>query len=533
MKKRFLLLSALTLSMGLNAQLNFTTQSVPSSGDYEMCVVDMNGDFIDDIVSVSTNNINVLFQQEDGSFQAENFTTTSANHQPSWSMAAGDFNGDGYNDLVYGGSNGATFMVSNSSGMGYTEVSPGEYIFSQRTNFVDINNDGHLDAFVCHDVEPNVYYLNDGNNNFEYHQGGIGDYPTGGNYGSVWIDYDNDGLIDMFIAKCGGEENRYTDQLLRNNGDGTFTDVAEAAGIANTTQTWSSAWADYDNDGDMDAMIGASSFFSGEHKLMRNNGDGTFTDVTAGSGLDTFNGTSLEHAPADFDNDGFVDIFGNSNVILKNNGDMTFTPVNVPFSTVAIGDLNNDGFLDAFVNGTIYFNNGNENNWLAINTIGSESNTNGIGARVEIYSELGTQIRDVRSGEGFAMMSTLNTHFGLGADEEIEKVIVRWPSGIVDTIENPDINSTLVVSEGEHQMSVNDAVADNISIYPNPVKDILNVQGKSIEGSNIEIFHMTGALVHKSKLTNGKVNIANLNKGIYVLSVEKDGKKTTMKFIKQ
>lgn len=533
MKKQFILLTALALSMSLNAQLTFTQQNVPATGDYRMCVVDMNGDFLDDIVSVGTTNIQVLYQQEDGTFQPQNFTTTYADEQPYWSLAAGDFNGDGYNDLVYGGGNGATFMFSNSTGTGYTENSPGQYIFSQRTNFVDINNDGHLDAFICHDVEPNVYYLNDGNNNLVYHQGGIGDYPTGGNYGSVWIDYNNDGLIDMFIAKCGGEEARYTDQLLRNNGDGTFTDVAEEVGLANISQTWSSAWADYDNDGDMDLMIGASSFWSGGHLLMRNNGDGTFTDVTAGSGLDTFNGTSLEHAPADFDNDGFVDIFGNSNVVLKNNGDMTFTPINVPFSTASIGDLNNDGFMDAYVNGRIYFNQGNSNNWLTINTIGSESNTNGIGARVELYSDMGTQIRDVRSGEGFAMMSTLNTHFGIGTDSKIEKVIVRWPSGIVDTIENPDINSTLVVSEGDHVLGVNEVIAEKISIYPNPVKDILNVQGKSIEGSNIEIYHLAGGLVQKGKLNANKVDVSRLNKGVYIISVDHNGKKSTMKFIKQ
>lgn len=534
MKKHFILLTALALGTSLNAQFNFTMQNVPTNGDYQMCVVDMNGDFLDDIVSVSSNNIQVLFQKEDGTFDAKNFPTSSANFLPSWSIAAGDFNGDGYNDLVYGGSNGATFMFSNNSGLGYTEASPGEYIFSQRTNFVDINNDGYLDAFICHDVEPNVYYLNDGENNLLYHQGGIGDYPSGGNYGSVWIDYNNDGLVDMFIAKCGGEEARYTDQLLRNNGDGTFTDVAEEAGMANTTQTWSSAWADFDNDGDMDAMIGASSTWSGGHLLMRNNGDGTFTDVTAGSGLDTFSGTSLEHAPADFDNDGFVDIFGNSNRILKNNGDMTFTPVNVPFSAASIGDLNDDGFIDSYVNGRIYFNNGNSNNWLKINTIGVDSNTNGIGARIELYSEMGTQIRDVRSGEGFAMMSSLNTHFGIGTDTKIEKVIIRWPSGTVDTIENPEINSTLVAVEGEPQMNVNDpANLDKISIYPNPVKDILYVNGKSVENANIEIHHLSGTLIQKGKLNANKVDVSRLNKGVYVISVDHNGKKSTFKFIKQ
>ena len=533
MKKRILLLSALGLSISLNAQLSFTGETVPASGNYRMCVVDMDGDFLDDIVSVNQTNINVLFQQEGGGFQVVNFPTSSADNMPGWSIAAGDFNGDGYNDLVYGGGSGATFMMSNGDGTGYTEVSPGQYIFSQRTNFIDINNDGHLDAFVCHDVAPNVYYLNDGENNLVYHQGGLGDYPSGGNYGSVWIDYNNDGLMDLFIAKCGGAEPRYTDQLYRNNGDGTFTNVAVMTNMDNTSQTWSAAWADYDNDGHMDVMIGASSFSTGGHILMKNNGNGTFTNVTAGSGLDTFNGTSLEHVPVDFNNDGYVDISGNSNRILLNNGDMTFTPVSVPFSAAAIGDLNNDGFMDAFVSGTVYYNDVNDNNWLTINTIGTVSNTNGIGARVEIYSALGKQIRDVRSGEGFAMMSTLNTHFGLGTDTEIEQVIVRWPSGIVDTIENPDINSTLVIVEGDHQLAVSEVNSDRVSIYPNPVKEFLNVQGKSLEGAQIEIHNLTGTLVHKGKLVDNKVNVSHLNKGVYVISVLNNGKKSTMKFIKQ
>lgn len=532
MKTKILLLSALALSMSLNAQLSFSPETVPASGSYKMCVVDMNGDYLDDIVSVGSTNIHVLYQTETG-FESANFTTPHADNMPGWSLTAGDFNGDGYNDLLYGGGNGATFMLSDGTGNGFMEKSPSNYIFSQRANFVDINNDGKLDAYVCHDVQPSVYFINDGFNNMTFHQGGLGDFPTGGHYGSVWIDYNNDGHIDLHISKCGGGEERYTDNLYRNNGDGTFTEVAAAANMNNKTQTWSTAWADYNNDGFMDAMVGVSSFSTGGHKLMKNNGDGTFTNVTAGSGIDTFTGTSWEYVPADLNNDGYVDIFGSGNRVLINNGDMTFTPINVPFSTASAGDLNDDGFLDIYTQGTVYYNDGNENNWIKINTIGTVSNRSGIGARVEVYSAMGKQIRDVRSGEGFSQMSSLNTHFGIGTDTAIDQIIVRWPSGIVDTIENPGINSTLVIVEGEHQMAVNDVNLEKISIYPNPAKDVLHIQGKSLEGSNVEIHHLTGALVYKGKLTDNKVNVSHFNKGIYVITIDDNGKKSTFKFIKQ
>src|SRR5690606_11744354 len=121
---------------------------------------------------------------------------------------------------------------------------------------------------------------------------------------------------------------------------------------------------------------GASSFSDGPHKLMRNNGDGTFTNITAGSGLDSFGGTSIEHSTYDFNNDGYLDIMGNSSTIFLNNGDLTFTPYVVPFSGAAIADLNNDGFLDAFAGGNIHYNDTNDNNWIIINTQGVESNLN-------------------------------------------------------------------------------------------------------------------------------------------------------------
>src|SRR5690554_2781568 len=427
MKKIFtLFLIASILGVG-NAQVSFTSVPISTTGS-ERAVVDMNGDFLDDLVSVSATNIQIHYQQTDGSFIMGNIATTYADNLPSWSLAAADFDRNGYVDLLYAGGSGVTFMKADNSGGGYEEITFPEYVFSQRSNFVDINNDGHLDAYVCHDVAPSVYYINNGDGTFTFHQGGLGDYPTGGNYGSVWIDYDNDGDMDLFIAKCnvnGDVNERSENQLYQNDGFGNFVEVGGAAGLKDNMQTWSSAWADFDNDGHLDVFIGSS---SGDftHKLNRNNGDGTFTDISASTGIHALTMTGIENCTYDFNNDGYADILSNGNLLL-NNGDMTFTliPNVLPNNNGSLGDLNNDGFIDSFTGGHIYYNDGNSNHYITINTIGVESNINGIGARVSVTSDLGTQIREVRSGEGFKYMSTLNTHFGLGPDSTIDLLTIK------------------------------------------------------------------------------------------------------------
>lgn len=511
-------------------------QSLTLTGSYKICVVDMNGDFLDDLVGVHNNKIHVLYQNADGTFTSAMLTTPgNITNMPSWSMAAGDYNKDGFNDLLLGGGSGATLLLSNNTGTAFTTaLNTPEYVFSQRTNFIDIDNDGNLDAFICHDVEPNVYFKNNGMGGFTFHQGGLGDVANGGNYGSIWIDYDNDGDQDLFIAKCrGGNNVAAIDELHRNNGNGTFTNVASTAGFADYHQSWSAAWADFDNDGDMDVMIGASSTTGGSHKLMRNNGDGTFTNVTVGSGYDTFTSLSQEHCAHDFNNDGFVDVFGGGNKIMYNNGNMTFTPVTSFAANGAVGDINNDGFLD-FLNGSVIkLNPGNNNNWIKLNLKGTTSNTNGIGARVEIYGAWGKQIRDVRSGDGFEFMSSLNPHFGIGTATIIEKVIVRWPSGIVDTILNPGINQSLFVTEGA-TLGFGESAGSAFVVYPNPVKDFIEIQGtNTADIAKARVYDLNGKLVMAVKVDNAKISVQGLAKGNYILILQdKNGKQHTQKIVK-
>lgn len=518
------------------APLSFTTVGVTTSGT-DRALVDMNGDFLDDVLAISTSNLHIQYQQNDGSFVTADYPI-SASYSASWSLAAGDYDGNGFNDIVFGNSSGVNVVQANSNGTAYSVSASNNDVFTQRTNFVDINNDGDLDIFVCHDVEPNVYYINDGSGGLDFYQGqnasgvpeGLGLYPSGGNYGSVWIDYDNDGDIDMFLAKCGGNEARRTNQLFRNNGSGSYTEVGVAAGLDDPMQTWSSAWGDYDGDGDMDCWVGAS---SGSHKMMQNNGDGTFSDITASTGLASFSTTGIENTPHDFDNDGYIDILSNGN-ILFNNGDGTFT-VNssgMPPSG-AVGDLNDDGFLDVF-NGSLYYNDTNSNNWLKIVTIGTQSNLNGIGARIELNSpSIGTQIRDVRSAEGFRYMSSLNTHFGLGADTSITSVTVYWPSGVVDVIANPAVNGILTITEGE-TLSLQQSIVDDLILYPNPTKDVLNLNATyNFDNAIYSVFDMNGRRVMNSRFNANTIDVSELSTGNYILRIINEGVIKSQKFIKQ
>jgi ASPIC/UnbV protein/type IX secretion system substrate protein/VCBS repeat protein len=526
--------------------VNFTTQTIATIGlgfgNYNMCIVDMNGDHLDDMMTVNDSSLTVHYQNPDGIFTIGNFTVPGTSVEPSWSMAAGDLNKDGYNDLLLGSGSGLTFWKSNGFGTGYTSDTPGDYIFCQRTNFVDINNDGNLDAFSCHDIDPNVYYLNDGTGEMTYYQSGtsgaysLGITPTGGNYASLWTDYDNDGDVDMFISKCSGPPC----ELHRNDGNGVFTDVSALAGINVTPiTTWSSAIGDFDNDGDMDIMIGKNGGTGG--KFFRNDLDTTnnaeepFANITAGSGWDTDTTNNTDYVTYDFDNDGFLDIFGTGGKIMFNQGDMSFLPTYyTSLDPGPIGDLNNDGFMDIQNGNTIRFAVPNGNHWIKVALKGEQSNSNGIAARVEIYGAWGKQMRDIRSGEGFRYMNSLNAHFGIGSATEIDKLVITWPSGTIDVINNPSIDGTVSINEGAFPLTITEAESDAFVIYPNPASDIINIKSKSNDAIiKAEIFDLTGKLILRKESVNNTIPVNTLSSGIYIMKVlDVNGQQFTHKFVK-
>ncbi len=537
--KKFYLFTLLSFSISQAQEVSFTPEYLGNT-NYNACTVDMDGDYLDDVVTILSGQLRVYKQMPGGGFLTVNYPVSGLGTgfvTPDWSIAAGDFDKNGFNDLVLGNGSRVSLVKASIDGTGYNVITYPQNIFTQRTNFIDINNDGHLDLFACHDVAQSHAYRNDGEGNLIFDYSLMPTLAVGGNYASIWTDYDNDGDQDMYLAKCRGGapagDPQRINLLYKNNGDGTFTEAGAAAGVNDGAQSWATAIADFDNDGDMDFLL---SNISDQNRLYRNNNDGTFTNVYATSGIASQVG-SWEIQAADFNNDGFVDfLWENGKELYLNNGDMTFTGYDVDPEQGGIADLNNDGFLDVQSGSTVYFNDGNDNKWFKVNLQGIQSNRNGIGARVEIHGPWGKQIRDVRSGEGFANMSSLNVHFGLGNAEEITKAVIRWPSGIVDVIIDPEPNSTRLIIEGSSpELGIYDSESINFSFSPNPAEEILHINMSDDSAvNNAEIFDISGKKILSTEITSQQIPVDGLQSGNYLIRFTDDSGRTfTGRFVKK
>jgi hypothetical protein len=300
----------------------------------------------------------------------------------------------------------------------------------------DFDADSDPDLYVCNFTEPNVLYRNKGDGSFAdvSKYAGVGAAHIDG-FITFPFDYDNDGALDIFVGNwstymkvledrasnsLAGDRDRPV--LFKNNGDGTFIDVTESAGIARAEGTMSGAAADIDNDGWLDLYLGNGGPKMDRRDpdvLYRNMADGTFSDITEIVGLGHI-GKSHGVTFADYDTDGDMDLY-------------------VPSGGALIGDSWNNVF---------YRNIGSVGRFLVLRLEGRLSNRDGIGARVQLECGGLTQTRFVESGNSFGNSNSLELEFGLGDCQQIDSIKIEWPSGQIDRFLKPPVNSWWVAAEG-------------------------------------------------------------------------------------
>jgi len=435
-------------------------------------------------------------------------------------VCAGDYDNDGHTDLLvtFWGHN--VLLHNNGDGTFRDDTRRAglwreESTWSTGCSFVDYDRDGKLDLFIAHYVDFDAGQLKDGRNasgcfwmgfpvfcgprglkgtrSALYHNNGNGTFSDVSEKSGVArtepaycftvlaADFDNDGWPSIFVA-CDSSPS----MLFRNNKDGTFSETALSAGVAfnedGHVQSGMGADAgDYDGDGWLDIV--KTNFSDDTATLYRNNGDGTFADMTLRAGLGRATqflgwGTLF----VDIDDDGWPDIvmanghvypemegrnlesaFRERKEVYWNRHDGKFRDVSLdagPGATaplnshgLAAGDLNNDGSIELVVNNSyarpsVLKNFGDRGNWISMKLIGTKSNRDAIGARVTLLAAGHRQVQEVRSGGSYISQSDFRLHFGLGTAVRADSVEVRWPSGAMQKFADWAANQSVEIREG-------------------------------------------------------------------------------------
>jgi hypothetical protein len=459
-----------------------------------LAVTDVNLDGLDDIVRLDGGNqLNYEIQNRDGSFTNHFISGFSGS---SWGMAVADFDHNGIKDVVSDAGSGITIVLVSENGGNYTGVVnqlTNSISLLQNVTIVDIDSDGWEDIFLCDDNQASKIFRNLGTGNGTFAQSNIinfdlypgvtygNDPADSGNYGSVWSDFDQDGDMDLYIAKCrqaNGDTSdlRRHDVLYVNDGNGNFTNEITARGLRNGWQTWTGTFGDVDNDGDFDMVRTNHNLPPFGTEILLNDGTGHFIDISATTGINTTSMTPYQSVFEDFDNDGWVDVLvtGTTWMLFKNNHDNTFT--NIPnlmsysggMVSFATGDLNHDGFIDLFtsygdgynspnatVNDALYMNDRNDNHFLAFILEGTVATKLALGARVKIYGPWGVQVREVRAGESYGTTNTGHLHFGLGQSTSVDSAVVIWPSGQTEWMYNVPADQFITIIENTCSLTGN------------------------------------------------------------------------------
>ena len=431
---------------------------------------------------------------------------------------AADYDNDGDTDL-YLTNFGKNQLYRNNGDGTFTDVTShagvGDGSWSVSASFGDFNLDGYLDLYVANYLDyqlktahacflegvhiycgPHEYpgardtlYRNNGNGTFTDVTAHVGLHNGGKGLGTLFTDYNSDGYPDIFVAN-----DAVPDFLYHNNGDGTFTDVAITAGVAynsegRATASMGIATGDYDNDGLPDLFV--TNFSLEINSLFQNESDGFYTMTTFETGLadPSFSQLGFGTQFLDADNDGTLELFVANGHVWDNVSKITpslsykqqcqifggigtgqyrdLSETAGPFFKrpvvgrgVAIGDYNNDGAVDILVTccgeAPALLRNDSQadtrrNNWVKIRLVGTESNRDGIGAKVWVRTDKNTQFKEATCGGSYASGSDSTLHFGIGTQEMIQSIKVKWQSGRSQTVDfsntEPPVNQVIRIIE--------------------------------------------------------------------------------------
>ncbi len=422
-----------------------------SSQSYGASFIDFDNDGdLDLYVANFTNNVNEFYLNNGiGGFTLANGQVITTTQGSSLGHTWIDFDRDCDLDLFVsnGGVNGSQTnrLYINNNGVyaiAGTSILPVISSNSQTSNWGDYDNDGDLDLFIANLTNQSNYFLQ--NNNGILVQSTSTPLTTDAisSNDANWIDYDNDGDLDLFVANADNQNNS-----LFNNNNGVFTKITTSTITTDGGWSLGSVWGDYDNDGFLDLYV--CNAYSVNY-LYHNNGNGTFSKIVTGSAV-MDNNYSYGASWVDYDNDGDLDLFvansnGQNNCLYTNNGNSSFTKV-LTGNIVSDGgvsrsstwaDIDNDGDMDCYVTNRsnahnfLYKNNGNNNHWINIKLIGIISNYDAIGAVARVKTTVNGssfwQMRHISGKAGYCSQESPNIEFGLGNATVIDSLIVFWPA---------------------------------------------------------------------------------------------------------
>jgi hypothetical protein len=402
-----------------------------------------------------------------------------------------------------------------------------------------------------HNCEPDLLFINNGDLSFTESSATYGLTQNGCGLAVTFTDFDSDTDADLFVVNDFGEwvlpnllyENQFPETLLN--------DVSTSLGVDTRMYGMGIAVSDYDRDGDFDyyaTNIGPNFLFRNDGTSFSEVGE---LSGVENDSLDGLNTTSWGCFFFDFDNDGWNDLFvANGEIpaaefianvffdpdkLFRNNGDGTFEDVTTVLDTIstqrgrgtAYGDLNNDGLLDFVVNNVSNIQNGasslvylnssvSTNNWINIKAQGTQTNRDCFGCKVRIVVNGISQVTEISGGSSHASQNSSIAHFGIGETALLDSVIVYFPSGITKVVESITANQTIIISEDVLTGTTDAELNNPIRQLNNREFELLNENETPFE---VSIYDLAGRLVVSDIVINSKFRVSTELNGVFVLEI--------------